>query len=291
MRSLVQEMTRLAKQAGGSHKTVHDRIALAQRFGERLTGEQNVQIRRVEHLKTRHIQRYIRERLVQGIARRSLQNEMAAIRSLLKQAGRDRLADSEQLSNRALGLSGASRHGTRLAVTSEYYRDVLEVARAKDPGLAAVVELARVMGLRSQEAVQSVQSLRTWQTALAQGDARLTVVFGTKGGRSRETVILDTDAVRKALDNAIAIAESRHNRLIDKPDLKSAMKYWHSQATRIGLTGVYSPHSLRYAWAQDAILHYLAQGFSEREALALTAMDLGHGDGRGRYVAQVYGQL
>uniref|UniRef100_UPI003A8F2550 integrase domain-containing protein n=1 Tax=Salmonella enterica TaxID=28901 RepID=UPI003A8F2550 len=290
MRRLVQEMTRLAKQAGGSHKTVHDRIALAQRFGERLTGEQNVQIRRVEHLKTRHIQRYIRERLAQGIARRSLQNEMAAIRCLLKQAGRDRLADSEQLSNRALGLSGASRHGTRLAITSEYYRDVLEAARAKDPGLAAVVELARVMGLRSQEAVQSVQSLRTWQTALAQGDTRLTVVFGTKGGRSRETVILDTDAVRKALDNAIAIAESRHNRLIDKPDLKSAMKYWHSQATRIGLTGVYSPHSLRYAWAQDAILHYLAQGFSEREALALTAMDLGHGDGRGRYVAQVYGQ-
>lgn len=290
MRRLVQEMTRLAKQAGGSHKTVHDRIALAQRFGERLTGEQNVQIRRVEHLKTRHIQRYIRERLVQGIARRSLQNEMAAIRCLLKQAGRDRLADSEQLSNRALGLSGASRHGTRLAITPEYYRDVLEAARAKDPGLAAVVELARVMGLRSQEAVQSVQSLRTWQTALARGDTRLTVVFGTKGGRSRETVILDTDAVRKALDKAIAIAESRHNRLIDKPDLKSAMKYWHSQATRIGLTGVYSPHSLRYAWAQDAILHYLAQGFSEREALALTAMDLGHGDGRGRYVAQVYGQ-
>lgn len=290
MRRLVQEMTRLAKQAGGSHKTVHDRIALAQRFGERLTGEQNVQIRRVGHLKTRHIQRYIRERLAQGIARRSLQNEMAAIRCLLKQAGRDRLADSEQLSNRALGLSGASRHGTRLAITPEYYRDVLEAARAKDPGLAAVVELARVMGLRSQEAVQSVQSLKTWQTALVQGDTRLTVVFGTKGGRSRETVILDTDAVRKALDNAIAIAESRHNRLIDKPDLKSAMKYWHSQATRIGLTGVYSPHSLRYAWAQDAILHYLAQGFSEREALALTAMDLGHGDGRGRYVAQVYGQ-
>lgn len=290
MRSLVQEMTRLAKQAGGSHKTIHDRIALAQRFGERLTGEQNVQIHRVEHLKTRHIQRYIRERLAQGIARRSLQNEMAAIRCLLKQAGRDRLADSEQLSNRALGLSGASRHGTRLAITPEYYRDVLEAARAKDPGLAAVVDLARVMGLRSQEAVQSVQSLRTWQTALARGDTRLTVVFGTKGGRSRETVILDTDVVRKALDNAIAIAESRHNRLIDKPDLKSAMKYWHSQATRIGLTGVYSPHSLRYAWAQDAILHYLAQGFSEREALALTAMDLGHGDGRGRYVAQVYGQ-
>ncbi|MBB9446857.1 DNA-binding protein, partial [Escherichia coli] len=45
----------------------------------------------------------------------------------------------------------------------------------------------------------------------------------------------------------------------------------------------------RYAWAQDAIRHYLAQGFSEKESLALTATDLGHGDGRGRWVKQVYG--
>lgn len=82
------------------------------------------------------------------------------------------------------------------------------------------------------------------------------------------------------------MAENRYGRLIDKPDLKSAMKYWHSQASYIGLTGAYSPHSLRYAWAQEAIRHYLG----EKEALALMAMDLGHGDGRGRYVAQVYGR-
>lgn len=68
------------------------------------------------------------------------------------------------------------------------------------------------------------------------------------------------------------------------------MKYWHGQELHIGLTGTYSPHSLRYAWTQDAILHYLAQGFSGKEALVMTSMDLGYGDGRGRYVAQVYGQ-
>jgi integrase len=116
------------------------------------------------------------------------------------------------------------------------------------------------------------------------------VVFGTKGGRPRETIILDTAAVKKALDNALSVAEQRHGRLIDKPDLKTAMKYWHSQASRLGLTGVFSPHALRYAWAQDDICHYLAQGFSEKEALAMTAMDLGHGDGRGRWVVQVYGR-
>ena len=287
---LEQEMKRLAQQAGGSHKTVHDRIKLAQRFCERLVVAQNVQIRRIEQLKARHIEGYIRERLAQGMTKRSLQNEMAAIRNLLKQAGRDRLAQSARLNNRSLGLSGASRNGTRQAITPEHYRHALETARAKDAGLAAALELSRLMGLRSQEAVQSARSLKTWTQALDRGESRLTVVFGTKGGRPRETVILDTGAVRRALDNANAVAESRHGRLIDKPDLKSAMKYWHSQASRTGLTGVYSPHSLRYAWAQDAIRHYLAQGFSEKEALAMTAMDSGHGDGRGRYVAQVYGR-
>lgn len=289
MGMLMQEMNRLARQAGGSNKTVHDRMALAQRFCERLV-VQNIQIRQVVQLKARHIEDYIRERLQQGIARRSLQNEMAAVRSLLVQARRNKLATSERISNRALGLSGASRTGTHRAIPAAYYRQVLDVARAKDAGLAVALELSRLMGLRSQEAVQSAQSLKTWKQAVERGDSRLTVVFGTKGGRPRETRILDTGAVRKALDNAIAVAESRNGRLIDKPDLKTAMKYWHSQASRIGLTGAYSPHSLRYAWAQDAIHHYLAKGFSEKEALAQTAMDLGHGDGRGRYVAQVYGK-
>ncbi len=124
---------------------------------------------------------------------------------------------------------------------------MLETARAKDPGLTAALELAQLMGLRSQEAVQSTQSLKTWKQAVEHGDTRLTVVFGTKGGRPRETVILDVNAVKKALDNALAIAENRNNSLIDKPDLKSAMDYWHNQAVRIGLTCACSPHSLRYA--------------------------------------------
>lgn len=283
-------MKRLAQQAGGSHKTVHDRIKLAQRFCERLVLAQNVQIRRVEQLKARHIESYIRERLAQGITKRSLQNEMAAVRCILEQAGRAKLADGDRINNRSLGLSGASRSGTKRAITPEHYLHVLETARARDPGLATALELARLVGLRSQEAVQSAQSLKTWKQSLERGESRLTVVFGTKGGRPRETIILDAIAVRKALDTALAVAEDRHGRLIDKSDLKSAMKYWHSQASRLGLTGAYSPHSLRYAWAQDAIHHYLAQGFSEKEALAMTAMDLGHGDGRGRYVAQVYGR-
>ncbi|EIE8506247.1 integrase domain-containing protein [Salmonella enterica] len=289
MSMLEREMRHLAKQAGGAHKTVSDRMAQAKRFCERLVGELNVQIRYVRHLKARHIEDYIRHRLAQGIDKRTLQNEMSAIRVILRQAGREKLADGDRISNRAVGIGGASRSGARRAIADGKYQTVQENARLKDPGLAAALELARLMGLRSQEAVRCPQSFKTWQQALVRGETRLTVVFGTKGGRPRETVILDTIAVKKALENAINIAEQRNGRLIDKADLKSAMNYWRGQAGQLGLTGKNTPHSLRYAWAQDAIRHYLAQGFCKKEALAMVAMDLGHGDGRGRYVAQVYG--
>lgn len=65
----------------------------------------------------------------------------------------------------------------------------MENARAQDAGLAAAVEIARLMGLRSQEAVQSSQSLKTWLKAISRGETRLKVVFGTKGGRPRYTTL------------------------------------------------------------------------------------------------------
>ena len=287
MGMLEREMKNLARQAGGSHKTVHDRIATAGRFCERLM-ELNIQIRYVHHLKAKHIEADIQMRLAQGIQKNTLHNETAAIRKILTQAGRDKLAQSERISNKSLGLAGVSRNGTRKAITPEYYQQMAETARLKDAGLAAALELARLMGLRSQEAVRCSRSLQTWRQSLERGATRLTIVFGTKGGRPRDTLIQDTGAVKLALDNAIAVAGLRNGRLIAKPDLKQAMKYWRNQTLRMGLTGKYSPHSLRYAWAQDDIRRYLAQGFSEKEALAMVAMDLGHGDGRGRWVKQVY---
>ncbi|CTV87427.1 integrase domain-containing protein [Escherichia albertii] len=289
MGKLGGEMKALAKKAGGSFKTVDNRIHIVQRFSRHLRSL-NIQIQRVAQIKVRHIESYIHDRLAQEIGLRTLQNEMASLRVVLQQAGRSQVAEHTRLTNKSLGLAGASRNGTRQAITPEHYQQVMKVARSQDTGLAAALELARLMGLRSQEAVQSVQSLRTWKQAIERGETRLPVVYGTKGGRPRETVILDAGAVRKALENALTVAEQRDGRLIDRSDLKSAMNYWRKQAVSVGLTGAYSPHSLRYAWAQDAIRHYLVQGFSEKEALAMTAMDLGHGDGRGSYVAQVYGR-
>lgn len=209
---------------------------------------------------------------------------------MFKQGGREKLAVSDRLTNNALGLSGASRAGTKFAIPDECYQAVLLAAQQRDKGLACALQLARLLVLRSQEAVQCASSLKTWEKQLERHQQTLTVVFGTKGGRQRETQIIDREAIERAVKAALKVAETRNGRLIDKPDLKTAMNFWRTQTTRLGLTGHYSPHSLRYAWAQDAIRHYLSQGFSRSETRALTSMDLGHGDGRGRYVERVYTQ-
>lgn len=169
MSALGREMQKLARQGGGSHKTVHDRLRITERLGKHLLAL-NIQVRAVKHLKSGHIEAYMADRLSQGISPRTLQNEMAAIPTVLREAGRHTLVQSDRLSNRALGLSGASRVGTRAAITTEHYQHVLSQFQHKDAGLAATLELARLMGLRSEEAVRCSQSLRTWSQALARGD-------------------------------------------------------------------------------------------------------------------------
>ncbi|ECF7706839.1 DNA-binding protein, partial [Salmonella enterica subsp. enterica] len=41
-------------------------------------------------------------------------------------------------------------------------------------------------------------------------------------------------------------------------------------------------------YAKDAVNFHVKNGMSRNEAEALVSMDLGHGDGRGRYIKQVY---
>jgi len=58
---LGKQLVTLARQGGGSFKTVSDRSKIASRFSERLA-TLNIQIRDVSHIKTKHIENYIRSR-------------------------------------------------------------------------------------------------------------------------------------------------------------------------------------------------------------------------------------
>ena len=66
--------------------------------------------------------------------------------------------------------------------------------------------------------------------------------------------------------------------------LKQAMGVYRNVCHRQGIQS----HAARYAFAREQMQAYRGQGYSEREARAAVSQDLGHGDGRGRYIASVY---
>ncbi|QHP79384.1 DNA-binding protein [Pectobacterium odoriferum] len=292
MAKLNKNLVTLARDGGGSFKTLNDRMKIADRFAERLK-RLNVQIRDAKNIKPRHIEMYIRSRQDEKISIRTLQNEMSAIRSILRAAGKTIMAnpENEKLSNQALGISGASRDGSKVAIPDNVYQSILEKVSAADKGAAAAMELSRLLGLRTEETIQSVKSLKTWQKALQNGDEKVRIVFGTKGGRPRDTTIIEREKLINAVNNAIHITSENNGRLINRPALHLAIEQYRNIVREAGLVGKYAPHSLRYAYTQDATKLHLKNGFSKEEADALVSMDLGHGDGRGRYVARVYNKV
>lgn len=289
---LSKQLVTLARQGGGSFKTVSDRSKIASRFSERLA-TLNIQIRDVSHIKTKHIENYIQSRQVENISSRTLQNEMAALRSILSQGGRNVLANPahEKLSNQALNISGASREGTKVAISDERLKEIISTVSEKDRGIALGIQLARYIGLRAEETVQSAKSLNTWRKSLLAGESNVRVVFGSKGGRPRDATIFERERVIALLNEAVRYVDDNNGKLIDKPTLHQALDRYHNVLRESGMTGIHAPHSLRYAYSQDAVNHHLENGMSRKEAEALVSMDLGHGDGRGDYVARVYNRV
>ncbi|RUT16493.1 integrase domain-containing protein, partial [Erwinia amylovora] len=225
---LGKQLVTLARQGGGSFKTISDRSKIASRFSERLANL-NIQIRDVSHIKTKHIENYIRSRQGENISSRTLQNEMAALRSILTQGGRNVLANPthEKLSNQALNISGASREGTKVAISDSRLKEILSLVSEKDRGIAISVQLARYIGLRAEETVQSAKSLNTWRKSLQAGNDNVRVVFGTKGGRPRDATIFEKEKVIGLLNDAVRYVEGNNGKLIDKPTLHQALDRYH----------------------------------------------------------------
>jgi hypothetical protein len=169
----------------------------------------------------------------------------------------------------------------------EQYAQALQAAQELDAGFASALALQRELGLRAREAVQSIESLARWEKALERGE-RVRVIHGTKGGRPRETGAVDRDRALVAVREARAVARDRGT-LIESVSLQGAMRAYGRFCERIGLTGEHASHALRCLYAQERFAQHLeACGDNRKEALAETSLDLGHGDGRGTYVAQVY---
>lgn len=243
----------------------------------------------LDKVSAKDIRRYV-EIQRQNVSLRTLQNRLSHIRTALEQIGRGQLARSEHLQNRTLGLSGANRDGTHCALTEAQYSHVMERAVALNhPGFVAALALQHELGLRAREAIQCADSLPSWEKSLQRGD-RVHIVHGTKGGRARNTTANHQERALTAVRQAMAaVRASPHGRLIPSTSLAGAARAYQRLCSSIGLSGAYASHALRCTYAQERYRQNLELTHGDRdEARALTSLDLGHGDGRGTYVAQVY---
>ena len=138
--------------------------------------------------------------------------------------------------------------------------------------------------------MQSNQSLRAWKKQILAGRP-VTVLHGTKGGRPRSISLLDQTSKEKALaavQAAISVMEKQDGKLIPSATLEGANRAYQRAMNAAGFKGSEASHALRYAFAREQFAKYQEALGDKKEALSALSMDLGHGDGRGRYCEQVY---
>lgn len=227
---------------------------------------------------------YVASRIEAGITARTIQNEMSHLRRALRGAGRAELADA--VTNAKLGVPKGTRIGKGRVVDERLLAQVLANAQTDT---RAWIQLERYLGLRREEMIESHKSLKQWEKALARGQSFITVRHGAKNGRIRDT-FLPPQFRERALAAVRAALEvmTKRQYLVNSPNDKAAKQQVHGRFAALGLEGEDSGHSLRRAFCRDNYEYYLGEGHIAKEALAMCSRDLGHGEGRGRWIWNNY---
>jgi site-specific recombinase XerD len=240
-----------------------------------------------ETITANQFRKYVAVRKSQGIGNRTIQNEASHIRRAIDGAGRH-IDAANIFSNKNLEVPSATRIGEGLAIPVDMYMQALDAAGLT---VQALMRLQHSLGLRMEEAISSIGSLRSWNRVLDNGSWDLTISEGTKGGKIRTVHIHAeirqsvVDAVRGALS---VTASGKHHFYPSAKNVESAKTLYGEELARLGLKDQYSSHSLRRAFAVIDYQLYLGKGYEEKASLSRVSQDLGHGDKRGRYVWNNY---
>jgi site-specific recombinase XerD len=286
------DLHRIGYQLGGAHLTQQARGVTFNNFAS-VMREKSYGIQSAQQIGGRHLRAYAERRIAAGIGKRTIANEVSHLRAVLVHCGKEGLARNPEYSNKALGISGGSRIGTKQPLDDAAIRGFHERMNQLDRGrFANLLELERALGLRAAEAVRggNAETLTRWEREL-QRDGRAHVIAGTKGGRGRDVRPADVNRALAAIKHArTALTASGQRHLVTRADgaaaknLKEALGIYRNICHRAGIQS----HGARYAFAQERLRAYRNEDYGEREARAATSVDLGHGDGRGRYISSVY---
>lgn len=286
------DLDRVGYQLSGGHMTRQSRNGTFRTFA-RVMRELGFGIHAAHQIGGRHLLAYAQHRAAEGIKGRTCAKELSHMRAVLRQIGKQGLAENPAYRNKALGIERGSRLGTKQPMSDATVLAFQErMARLGRPCIGSILELQRAFGLRENEAIRAgqVETLSRWQREL-QERGWVCVVEGTKGGRQREVHPAELNRALAAVQGALELLEATGQPyLVIRADgavptgLRQVVKIYTNLCSRAGIQN----HAARYAFARERMQAYRSQGFSEREARAATSLDLGHGDGRGRYVASVY---
>jgi site-specific recombinase XerD len=286
------DLNRIGYQLGGAHLTQEARRATFSTFAQAMR-EKGFGIQSAEQIGGKHLRAFVEYRLAQGIRSRTIANEISHVRSVLVHCGKEGLARNPAYSNKALGIGRGSRIGTKQPLSDAAMRGFQEqMDRRGRSAIGHVLELQRALGLREAEAIRggNPESLARWHREL-QERGYVRVIEGTKGGHARNVHPGDLSRARTAIERAQAILKTSGQRyLVTRADgsattsLKQALGIYRNLCHRAGIQN----HAARYSFTQERMQAYRNDGLTEREARAATSLDLGHGDGRGRYVSSVY---
>lgn len=289
---LQADLKRIGYQLGGAHLTRQARDATFNVFAKVMRAL-GYGIHTAKQIGGKHLQAFATQRAAQGVSTRTRANELSHLRAVLVNLGKQGLARNPDYSNQALGIGPGSRVGTKQPLSDATIHAFQErMEQLGRPGIGSTLELQRALGLRETEAIRAgqVETLARWQRELSERGC-VRVVEGTKGGRPREVHPADLNRAQAALQRAQAVLNATRQRyLVARANgsaatgLRQAIGVYRNLCHRAGIQS----HSARYAFARERLQAYRNQGYSEREARAAASQDLGHGDGRGHYIASVY---
>lgn len=230
---------------------------------------------------------YLQVELARGIKVTTIKNRSTDFRVISNRCGKN----IDHLSNALLGIPNRSLHGKKRRVTDEEYLGFLAYAARTHRGFELLIQLQRLLGLRSREAFQSSNSLAAWLAALLRGDSTVFVDTGTKGKRPRHVHVLISrrsetiEVIRAALEYSQQFDPPR---LIMADGLHKVKNSVKGRYTRAGMIGLISSHALRYAYAWDRAIEEFASGSSPEATLAAVTSDLGHGAQRLHFTKRTY---
>lgn len=208
---LIASIKSVISKMGGSHLTQEAQTRTAEMFVEKIHDGGFTNVRDASDIKGAQLRYYVEERAAEGASTRTLQNETAHLRTILRAAGKFAVADAPELSNRALGIAGGSRLGTKTSMTDEQLADLVELACHQGrPGMAAALKLEYHLGLRGNEAIHArSDTLERWSREL-QSAGSVLVLSGTKGGRQRKVTPKNVVAALEAVEYALPIAQRQN---------------------------------------------------------------------------------